>query len=62
MKKLVPIYPKLRLASISFQKRILSRFSVDLDFDLLDSKKEGLVFTTINEILKQYGQVKVESH
>ncbi len=38
----------------------LSRFSVDLDFDLLDKEKEDLVFTTINEILIKHGQVKAQ--
>ena len=36
----------------------LNRFSVDLDFDLLDEKKEAIVFDTINAILKNYGQIK----
>jgi len=36
----------------------LNRFSVDLDFDLLDEKKETIVFETINALLKNYGQVK----
>jgi len=35
----------------------LSRFSVDLDFDLLDSDKEELVFEKIKAILKRYGDV-----
>lgn len=35
----------------------LSRFSVDLDFDLLDAKKEDLVFEEIKNILKEYGSV-----
>ena len=39
----------------------LSRFSVDLDFDLLNEEKEELVFTTINNILKPYGHVKVHN-
>lgn len=38
----------------------LSRFSVDLDFDLLDAKKEDVVFDTVNTILKNYGQVKAQ--
>jgi len=37
----------------------LSRFSVDLDFDLLGVEKEELLFNTTNTILKQYGEVKV---
>lgn len=36
----------------------LSRFSVDLDFDLLDQKKEKVVFERIEEILKKYGKLK----
>jgi len=36
----------------------LSRFSVDLDFDLLDETKEEYVFLTIKQIIKNYGQVK----
>jgi predicted nucleotidyltransferase component of viral defense system len=36
----------------------LSRFSIDLDFDLLDEKKEDIVFDTIHALLKKYGDVK----
>lgn len=36
----------------------LSRFSVDLDFDLLDAAKEDLVFEKVIEIVKKYGVVK----
>jgi predicted nucleotidyltransferase component of viral defense system len=36
----------------------LSRFSVDLDFDLLDSKKEDLVFEKVKHILEKYGSLK----
>ena len=36
----------------------LSRFSVDLDFDLLDETKEGIVFSRIEEIAKNYGKLK----
>lgn len=36
----------------------LNRFSVDLDFDLLDEKKDAIVFDTINDILKNYGDIK----
>lgn len=36
----------------------LSRFSVDLDFDLLDSDMEDLVFEKIKNILEEYGSVK----
>ncbi len=35
----------------------LSRFSVDLDFDLLDDKKADYVFERIQEIAKKYGTV-----
>lgn len=36
----------------------LNRFSVDLDFDLLDAKKEEYVFERIKNILENYGTVK----
>jgi len=36
----------------------LSRFSVDLDFDLLNETHQNQIFDTINEILKKYGTVK----
>lgn len=39
----------------------LSRFSVDLDFDLLDEKKEDLVFNAVNAILTKYGHVKAQN-
>lgn len=35
----------------------LSRFSVDLDFDLLDSEKQDLVFEKVKTILQSYGTV-----
>ncbi len=35
----------------------LSRFSVDLDFDLLDPDKEDLVFEKVKKILQEYGTV-----
>lgn len=38
----------------------LSRFSVDLDFDLLDSAQEDTIFTAVHEILKKYGTVKAQ--
>jgi predicted nucleotidyltransferase component of viral defense system len=38
----------------------LSRFSVDLDFDLLDVAKEDAIFERIQELLKEYGHVKVQ--
>ena len=36
----------------------LSRFSADLDFDLLDEAKEEIVFSRIEEIAKNYGKLK----
>lgn len=36
----------------------LNRFSVDLDFDLLDSEKEDYVFEEVKKILEHYGTVK----
>lgn len=36
----------------------LNRFSVDLDFDLLDNKKEDEVFEKIEKILLKYGKIK----
>ena len=36
----------------------LSRFSVDLDFDLLDESKEDHVFDRIEQIVKKYGSIK----
>jgi len=36
----------------------LPRFSVDLDFDLLDLNKEKIVFEKIKEILINYGELK----
>lgn len=36
----------------------LNRFSVDLDFDLLDESKEDYVFDQIEQIVKKYGPVK----
>ncbi len=35
----------------------LGRFSVDLDFDLLDSSNEDLIFEKIKNILHEYGSV-----
>jgi predicted nucleotidyltransferase component of viral defense system len=37
----------------------LGRFSVDLDFDLLDAEKEQRVFERIKKILESYGSVKI---
>ncbi|PIR57351.1 MAG: hypothetical protein COU72_01380 [Parcubacteria group bacterium CG10_big_fil_rev_8_21_14_0_10_41_35] len=36
----------------------LNRFSVDLDFDLLDATKEDQVFNRVKEILESYGTLK----
>lgn len=36
----------------------LSRFSVDLDFDLLDEKKADYVYKRIENIIKEYGTLK----
>jgi len=36
----------------------LNRFSVDLDFDLLDETKEDLIFKEIKKILASYGTIK----
>ena len=40
----------------------LDRFSVDLDFDLLDETKENLVFEELRQILQKYGKVKDEAN
>lgn len=39
----------------------LERFSVDLDFDLLNETKERDVFDAMTAILQQYGSVKVQN-
>lgn len=39
----------------------LSRFSVDLDFDILDEAKEDIVFERVEQILKKYGVIKQAS-
>lgn len=36
----------------------LNRFSIDLDFDLLDDAKEDYVFKQLGKILEKYGEVK----
>jgi len=36
----------------------LGRFSVDLDFDLLDNTKEALVFERLNVALSRFGSIK----
>jgi predicted nucleotidyltransferase component of viral defense system len=36
----------------------LDRFSVDLDFDLLNSEKEDFVFERVKSILEKYGKLK----
>jgi predicted nucleotidyltransferase component of viral defense system len=38
----------------------LERFSVDLDFDLLDESKKDLVFVGIRKILSKFGLIKEE--
>ena len=40
----------------------LPRFSIDLDFDLLDINKEQLVFEKVKKILSKYGEVKQEDN
>lgn len=39
----------------------LSRFSVDLDFDLLDATQEEYIFDAITAILQKYGTVKSQN-
>ena len=39
----------------------LPRFSVDMDFNLLDDEKEGLVFERIRSILLRYGRIHDEA-
>jgi len=36
----------------------LNRFSVDLDFDLIDEKQEDYIFNQIKNILEKYGKLK----
>lgn len=36
----------------------LNRFSVDLDFDLIDKSKEDIVFNKVKEIVSHYGIIK----
>ncbi len=36
----------------------LDRFSVDLDFDLLDESKKEIVFLRVKDIAKNYGKIK----
>ena len=38
----------------------LDRFSVDLDFDLLNAEKKDLVMEKMDELLKKYGTIKKE--
>lgn len=38
----------------------LDRFSVDLDFDLLNNEKEDYVFEKIQKIIQEYGEIKEE--
>ena len=37
----------------------LDRFSVDLDFDLLDATKEDVVFENLRTLLQKYGRLKI---
>jgi len=39
----------------------LDRFSVDLDFDLLDISKKDQVYAELKEILRKYGKIKDEA-
>lgn len=39
----------------------LPRFSVDLDFNLLDNKKSSKVFNKLRDIVKKYGKIKDEA-
>jgi len=39
----------------------LDRFSVDLDFDLLDENKQDLVFEKISKIIQKYGMVREQA-
>jgi predicted nucleotidyltransferase component of viral defense system len=39
----------------------LDRFSVDLDFDLLDISKKDQVYAELKEILQKYGKIKDEA-
>ena len=43
--------------TVAFLFYDLGRFSVDLDFDLLDPEKEDLVFEKLKNILEEYGVV-----
>src|SRR3989339_1111859 len=38
----------------------LPRYSVDLDFDLLDIEKKENVFTEVKKIVEKYGKIKDE--
>ncbi|MBU4299496.1 nucleotidyl transferase AbiEii/AbiGii toxin family protein [Patescibacteria group bacterium] len=38
----------------------LKRFSIDLDFDLLESEKEDYVFERIEKIISAYGKIKTK--
>ncbi len=40
----------------------LDRFSVDLDFDLIDLEKEQIVFDEIKKILRKFGEIKDEKN
>src|SRR3989344_1843527 len=36
----------------------LDRFSIDLDFDLLDVSQEGFIFEKVRDIISRYGKIK----
>src|SRR3990172_10864567 len=38
----------------------LPRFSVDLDFDLLDESKKDIVFEHVLKIVEKYGELRVK--
>lgn len=40
----------------------LDRFSVDLDFDLLDISKQKIVLEELDKVLSKYGEVKMEGN
>jgi len=40
----------------------LNRFSTDLDFDLLDKSKEQEVFDKVENIIKEYGEIKEKTN
>ena len=60
------IYSDIRIASLLgfkggtalYMFYNLPRFSVDLDFDLLDETKKDLVFSKVGKIVKDFGEVR----